>query len=395
MKILFYSQEFYPYEVPATKRVYGLAQHLIKLGHEVDVVCGFYGWKNFFKFFAKKVYQGINVYYYYAFPLYKKINLLRVLHHFSFLFSSQLHNFRFRRKYDVVITTTPPALVSFGGLWIAKFKRAKLIYDVRDIWPDVALEMNNMTKGSIMYKVFNYIANKMYQKADLVTAVSRLKVEKLQAKGIPKVKLISNGFDLEFKNQEIDHEIIDKYQLDQTFTIIYTGNIGLAQGLDSLIALAEIVKNNELIQFLLIGEGVEKTRLERLATDKGLTNVKFLGKLPGAAIYTFLKSAKLSYVALKNSNLQDSVPTKLFEALGVGCPVLLVASGEACRILDEATLGEHVKPEDFEALVATFYKIYNNYEVYQSRSSHSENYIEKHFSRKMIAKTLEKELIKL
>lgn len=400
MKILFYSQEFYPYEVPATKRVLGLSRHLISMGHEVDVVCGFYDkkkYKQLFKFFSKKKYEGINVYYYYAFPLIKRFNILRALHHFTFLISSQLHNLRFRRKYDVVITTSPPALVSFGGLWIAKCKKAKLVYDVRDIWPDVALEMNNMTEKSFMYKIFNFIANKMYKKSDLISAVTSLKVKKLKEKGIPseKVKLISNGFDLEFRNNEIDNELVNKYQLDKKFTIIYTGNIGLAQGLDILIDLGEKVKENDNIQIILIGEGLEKDKLEKTVELKNLSNIKFLGRMPSSKIYTFLKCGKLSFVALKNSNLLDSVPTKLLEALGVGCPVLLVASGEAVEILENSTLGEHIKPEDRENLLATFYKMYNNYEEYEKRREYSKKYIEENFSRKMIACKLEQELEKI
>lgn len=395
MKVLFYSQEFFPLENPTFKRVYGLSKHLKVFGVDVDIVCGFNeGFRQLFKFFSKKNYKGIDVYYYYAFPLIKRLNFLRGLHHLTFLLSSQLHNLRFKCKYDIVITTSPPALVSFGGLWIAKCKKAKLVYDVRDIWPDVAIEMEIMDEKSFMYKVFNYIAQKMYLKADLITTVTKLKQYNLINKGIPKekVKLISNGFDLEFKENKIDNDIITKYKLSEKFTIIYTGNIGLAQGLDLLIDLGEKLKDNDDIQIILIGEGVEKVRLQKEVNLKGLTNIYFLSKMPQDKIYTFLKCAKLSFISLKNSNLQDSVPTKLLEALGVGCPVLLAASGEAKTILEESTLGECIKPENKKDLLPIFYKIYHNYEEYEKRKEVSINYIENNFSRKRQALKLLNEL---
>lgn len=140
----------------------------------------------------------------------------------------------------------------------------KLVYDVRDIWPDVALEMGSFAENSIYCKVFRAITRFMYKHADWVTTVSPGKVEKIKnhvisvggKKGGPdhvdKVKLVGNGFDESVENSSIDKELIAQYELDKKFTCVYVGNIGLAQGLGALLDMAEQSKHKE-VQFLLFG----------------------------------------------------------------------------------------------------------------------------------------------
>ena len=97
--------------------------------------------------------------------------------------------------------------------------------------------------------------------------------------------------------------------------------------------------------------------LENLAREKKLDQVKFCGTLPHEDIYTLLKYSNLSFIPLKNANMKDSIPTKLYEALGIGCPVLLVAEGDACTVLDETKLGCHVSPAHPEQTVHVFDEI--------------------------------------
>ena len=248
----------------------------------------------------------------------KKTTVMRLLNNLSFAVTS-VFSAMGAGNADVVITTSPPPLVSISGWLIAKIKHAKLVYDVRDIWPDVALEMKSFDEDSLYCKVFRWITNFMYHHADMVTTVSPGKVEKLRkhvGSNANKVRLIANGFDREVAEGILDTELVSRYNLDQDFTCVYIGNIGLAQGIDSILKIASETKHRN-IQFLLFGKGAEKEKLESRAKQEHIDNVHFCGVLPHEKVFTLLKYAKMSIIPLKNANMKDSIPTKVYEALGL------------------------------------------------------------------------------
>ena len=332
----------------------------------------------------------------------KKTTVMRMLNNLSFGITSIFTAMK-AGKVDVVITTSPPPLVSIPGWIIAKCKGAKLVYDVRDIWPDVALEMGSFTEGSIYCKVFRTITRFMYKHADWVTTVSPGKVEKIKghvisvggAKGgeahVDKVKLVGNGFDESVENSTIDNDLIAQYELDKKFTCVYVGNIGLAQGLGALLDMAEQSKHKE-VQFLLFGKGAEKDVLEQQAKERGLDNVRFCGVLPHEKVFTLLSYVKMSFIPLKNSNMKDSIPTKVYEALGIGCPVLLVAEGDSCDIVNESEMGRCVSPDHTEQLAAVFDEMVENYSKYSEHRTEARKLMHEKYSRQQIAVAFEKQL---
>lgn len=200
----------------------------------------------------------------------------------------------------------------------------------------------------------------MLKRADLVTAVSPGKVKKLSDyKHKSDVLLIANGFDKNFLENTIDEKIIEQYRLNNKFSCVYVGKLGLAQGLNQLLNIAERAKNNDIdAQFLLFGSGVEEKLLKNIVEEKRLDNVIFCGIIPNSKIFTILNNVDMCFVPLVNKNLSDSVPTKLYEALGVGCPVLLSACGDAADILNQTGLGVAVTPNDDDELWKAFCDMY-------------------------------------
>lgn len=296
-------------------------------------------------------------------------------------------------KVDLVVTTSPPPLISMFGYFIAKTKRANLVYDVRDIWPDVAIEMESFTEKSIYYKVFKFIAKFMYKKSDYITTVSPGKVEKIKnyVSEKQKVKYIPNGLDDNFVNFIVDEKIIKKYNLDTKFTIVYIGNVGLAQNLDALVELANNYKENAKMQFLIFGEGANKENIQNKINKLKLNNIKLKGKIDYNKVYTILKYSKISFIPLKNNKMTDSIPTKIFDALGAGCPVLLLAKGDACKILKESCLGECV--ENLENLKETFDYMIKNYKEYEDKKSFAIEHVKNNYSRKKIAEKFERNIL--
>ena len=174
MRILIHTDEYYPTAQACAYRMGVLAEAFLQQGHQVTVIASS----------ANKVNGTMNdrperILYAPTIRMKKKTTVMRMLNNLSFGINSVFTAMK-AGKADVVITTSPPPLVSFGGWLIAKNKGAKLVYDVRDIWPDVALEMGSFTQDSLYCKVFSRITRFMYRHADWVTTVSPGKVEKIR-----------------------------------------------------------------------------------------------------------------------------------------------------------------------------------------------------------------------
>lgn len=391
MRILIHTEEYLPTALACAIRMDVFASQLRKLGHEVTVIAG----SNHLGGVAKVRQAG--VIYAPTLKMRKKTTIMRLLSNLSFAVSSVFCSLGAGR-FDVVITTSPPPLISISGWLIAKLKRAKLVYDVRDIWPDVALEMGSFSESSIFCRVFRWIAEFMYRKSDLVTTVSPGKVKKICGKlgenANRKVRLISNGYDLRSDLEVRNEETVEQYGLKDSFTCVYIGNVGLAQGLESLLEIASNTKHAD-VHFLVFGSGAEKERLEERAKTLGLERVRFCGNLPHEQVAPVLAAAKISYIPLKNSNMRDSVPTKLYESLANGCPVLLAAVGDSADILAETSLGYAVSPDQIGEIIAAFDAIIDHYdEIIRNRHRAMQIIREKH-SRQAAVLELEKQLLVL
>lgn len=389
-KIVFYAHEFCIREGgPCTKRIDSLALYLSEKGYDVVILTGKHNKKNELPDINRK-YQVI---YSPIINLGKKKNIYRFIEQFSFAFFAffvglfKIHNVQY------VFTTSPPPLISFTGFFLARLKRAKLIYDIRDIWPDVALEMESFTKESIYYKVFSFIANFMYRHSDYITTVTPGKVKKITnyVSDKSKVKYIPNGLDDNFGKFPIDDNIVLKYHLKDKFTVVYIGNVGLAQNLDALVDLASSYRRKKDLQFLIFGTGAYQEKLKKKIDNLKLKNISLEGKIDYSKVYTILKYAKMSFISLKNDKMTDSVPTKMFDALGAGCPVLLLAKGDSCDILNSTSLGETADNE--KELKNKFEYMLNNYDKYEEKKEATIKYIYKNYSRSKIAQKFESEVL--
>ena len=286
MRIIIHSDEYYPTAQACAYRMQVFTDTFMEMGDDVTVITSS----------ANKMNGTIDsaahkekIIYAPAVRMTKKSTPMRLLNNLSFAVTSVLYSFG-SGKADIVISTSPPPLISLSGWLIAKSKKARLIYDVRDIWPDVALEMGSFTENSFMCSVFRAIARFMYKHADIVTTVSPGKVNKIRGyvrdigkekgknSGEDKVWLAGNGFDESVSRSEYFQSVVDEYGLEDKFTCVYIGNIGLAQGLDSLLRVAAETRHKD-IQFLLFGKGAEKEMLEKKAQEEGLTNVRFCGPI--------------------------------------------------------------------------------------------------------------------
>ncbi len=350
MRVLFLTDSFRPSRSACANRVSVLVEAMLKSGIGVQVLASSDSVLNVPEDYIKPEY----VTFFDTFPLIRKTLVNRIKNNFGGC-KEAYKKAKDMGHFDLVVCSTPPLILTQAAIKIAELNQAKLILDVRDIWPDVAYEMGSFTPKSIYGRFFSILSDKAYKQADLIATVTPGKVTKLRGR-VPLEKrdniiLIPNGIDESFLNEQIDADIVKKFDLNTGPICSYVGNIGLAQGLKSLLVLAE---NNPNVRFLLFGKGAEEETLRKCSQEKNLSNVEFCGTLDAAGVFTVLNYSTLTYVPLKNSNLKDSIPTKMYESFACGCPILLAAEGDSVDLLKSIGLGMHAAPEDINEQLDSF-----------------------------------------
>ena len=387
MKILLHCDEYSPHWGPCTVRLKVFSRVFRQAGDQVTVLASTTN-------LSGGAVGDDNAIYCRTPAMKRKTALSRLGNNLGFALSSWAASRR-AGEADVVLTTSPPVLASLAGYAIARSKRAKFVYDVRDVWPDVALEMGSFSADSMYYRVFKAITDFMLRHADAVTTVSPGKLKKLRQK-LPesewdKLWLVENGLDEAFLQQEEDAAAVERYGLEERLTCVYIGNIGLAQGLEHFVRLAEHA-DRERYQFILFGDGAERAWLEAMAREKGLDHVRFAGAVGSDTVLTVLRHAYLTYIPLVSSDLRDSIPTKTYEAMGAGCPILMAADGDAADLLAETGFGMCLSPSEIEKLPEVFRQFCESYDTIISRREAAvRSALERH-SRQRIALELERKL---
>ena len=387
MRILYLADSYRPSRSACANRTCVLVQALRDAGHDVRVLASTDSLIG-----APEGYQSPEyVTFFETFPLVKKTFVNRLRNNIGGAYEA-VKAARRLGDFDLVVCTTPPLLLTSSAVKIAKVKRAKLVLDVRDIWPDVAYEMGSFAPSSLYGRFFAHEARKAYAAAALVASVSPGKVRKLKNR-VPNgdVILVPNGIDESLLDNEDDLSLAEHLRLEESPACVYVGNIGLAQGLGTLL---DIAKARPSVRFLLLGDGADRAKLQERVTLEGIGNVEFCGTVDARGVYTVLKRAAISYVPLVSSRLRDSIPTKMYEALACGCPVLLTASGDAADLLDACGLGKHASPEEPDALLAAFDWLMAHPFSDEERAAASAWVIENH-SRQRFAKLFVKEIEQL
>lgn len=299
--------------------------------------------------------------------------------------------------HDSFFIVSIPEFISGFSCIAAKKYGATLIVDVRDIWPEVAIEMNVFKQNSLSSKIFRTIAKMYYTKCDFLITVSQSKVAHLcditHHKFDDKIFWIGNGFDLDTLTLESDTTILSSLNLSNKFVVSYVGNVGKAQHLISLIDFAKTVPDSDYC-FLVGGTGSDEEFLKKYVLDGNIKNVFFLGPVSKEQAKAIIEASHLSYVPLSSDKMIDSVPTKLFDSLGLGIPVLLVANGESCLILEKTKLGKSLLPSKISELPDCFNEIRNEYNNIIGHTDESRLIIHNNYSRQKYCADLEKILEK-
>ncbi len=360
MKILFLCHYFHPEVNAPASRTYENAKRWVQAGHQVTVITSapnaprgevFAGYRNLPR--QVEYVDGIKVVRVWTFIAANKGTWRRILNYVTYMISSVIA-VQFERKPDVLVATSPQFFCGWAGVLIHWIRRWRFVLEIRDIWPESISTVGAMEKG-LAFRCLEAMEKKMYQTAGHIVAVGKGYRDNLIGKGVApeKISVIYNGVDLEkFKRRPKDQAFMQKYGLENHFLCGYIGTIGMAHGLEIVLRAAEITKDKPW-KFLVVGDGARLDALRDEAERKGLKNVVFTGRLSKEEMPAAWSVLDACLIHLKKSDLFKTViPSKMFEAMGMGIPILMGVEGESMGIVEAAGAGMAIEPEDESALIS-------------------------------------------
>jgi glycosyltransferase involved in cell wall biosynthesis len=347
--------QYYPPEIGAPQaRLSELAACLIRRGHEVTVLTAMPNYpagrihQGYSGLLRRETMAGARVIRTAIYPT-RALGARRLASYGSFVASSSALGLFALPRLDLLMTESPPLFLGFAGFFLSRMKQARWIFNVSDLWPESAVRLGAVRDGLALDLAWKLEAF-CYRKAWLVSGQSREILDDVTRR-FPRVPVwhLSNGAQPElFSPQARSVEARQKLGGGSCIAL-YAGLHGIAQGLNQILRAAEMLRDVGGLRIALIGEGPEKAALVRAARERGLSNVTFLDPVPRAQMPELLASADLALVPLKE-HLPGAVPSKIYEAMAAGVPVVLAAQGEAADVIRRSSCGVAVAPNDAEAL---------------------------------------------
>lgn len=395
MRLLILTQYYIPETGAPQNRLHSLACHLINEGVTVEVLTAMpnYPKKEIFDGYRGKVFMSekmgpVKVYRSWIFISKSNHVLARLMNYFSFTLSSAFFGLFRLKKYDLVLCESPPIFLGLTALAL-KIKGTKLIFNVSDLWPESA-EKLGIIKNRFLLNITYRLEKLIYRKSCLVSGQTQGIVNNIKSR-FPKVNTfwLRNGFDFEENNRIQNGEGFRKRMKlkEQEFVLIYAGILGYAQGLETVLNASVLLKKYEDIKIFLIGDGPEKEQLQNKAEQLFADNMIFLPNCPRNEVLAAIAESNASIVPLKKNVLfQGAIPSKLFEPLALGKPILLGVDGEARELfIERGKCGLYYEPENDAELAQCIEFLYLNRDEANKMGEAGKDYVKKHFNRRLIA----------
>ena len=401
MHILFIHQHFLTPEEGGSTRHFELAKYLAGNGNKVTVIAGSVNYltgknsrRDGKKIPRREIVDGIEVIRTWAYPGIHKSYISRFFSFISFMISGIIAGFAIR-KVDIVIACSPQIFTGISGAILAWIKRAPFVFEIRDLWPQFAIETGVLTNYLLVY-LAGMLEKGIYTAADFFLVNSPGFIGHLEKFNIPrgKIFLIPNGSDTTvFCPGKKDNFIRSEFGLNEYFVAMYAGAHGLANGLDVLVESAKILKDRDNIMFVLVGDGKEKTRLMELSNSYDLKNIRFIDTQPREIIPDFFRAADVCLAVLqKKGSFKTVYPNKLFDYMASARPVILGIDGSAREVLEKAGAGIFVEPGNPGRLAEAVLELYNDRDRAKTYGDNGRKYVIENFDRRDIASRLEKVL---
>ena len=394
MRILFLTQYFPPEIGAPQNRLFELAVRLKKLGAHIEVLTAMPNYPQMeihdgYK--GKKTLQeelgGMTVYRTAIYVSQKRGIVSRLRNYFSFVLSS----YRFGKKlpdFDFILCESPPLFLGYSAMRLSKKLKAKLIFNVSDLWPESAEKLNIVNNAFFLKAAYNLEA-KCYRRSTLVTGQTMGIVNSIRTRFPDKnVFWLPNGVDLNYFDPDKTRasNFKERLGLQDKFVILYAGIIGHAQGLDTILKAAQEIQDSS-IHFVLLGTGPVLQELLQLKSDLNIENVTFHDPVPKTEMPGIVMDIDASVVPLRKLDLfKGAIPSKIFEILAMKKPVLLGVDGEAKELfVDTGKCAVYFEPENYKELAVKAEALYRDSNQYNVLAHNAREYVDSAFNRNTIA----------
>lgn len=287
-------------------------------------------------------------------------------------------------RVDVVMGTTPPIFQTISSWLVARLRRAPFLLEVRDLWPEFAVDMG-LLRNRALIALARWFERWLYKRADHILVNSPAYRDYIITKGVPaeKVTLIPNGVDIDmFDPAATCPELRAKWAAEGRFVVTYAGAIGMANDIPTILRAARRLKDRREIVFWIVGDGAERPKLEALAREWGLENVRFTGPQPKSVMKDVLAASDACVATLRNIPMfRTTYPNKVFDYMAAGRPVLLAIDGVIREVVETAGGGLFVPPGDDEKLADGVLQLAADPDRSRRMGLAGREYVARHFSR--------------
>jgi glycosyltransferase involved in cell wall biosynthesis len=362
MHLLFLTDNFPPEVNAPASRTFEHAQHWVAAGHRVTVItCApnfpagkvYDGYRNWL--WQREEMAGIEVIRVWSYIAANDGFARRIADYVSYMMMAIVAAL-FVRRVDLVVATSPQFFTAVAGWVVGGLKRRPWIFELRDIWPESIRAVGAMEQSRLL-DWLERLELFLYRRAAAVVAVTHSFRRNLIERGIDpaKIHVVSNGADLtSYQPCAKDAALEQALGLQGKFVAGYIGTMGMAHGLDTLLdAAAQLQTEPDCgdIRILLLGNGAEKDALKDRAAREGIGNILFIDSVPKQDVSRYWSLLDISIIHLKRNPLFTTViPSKLFEAMAMGIPVLHGVEGESADIVARYGVGTLFEPENADAL---------------------------------------------
>jgi glycosyltransferase involved in cell wall biosynthesis len=356
--LLFLTDNFPPEVNAPASRTFEHCREWVRKGHRVTVItCApnfpkgkvFDGYQN--KAFQTETIEGIEVIRVWSYITANEGFVRRILDYLSFMASAIVASPRVH-DVDLVIGTSPQFFTAVAAYVVSRMKRIPYVFELRDLWPESIKAVGAM-KESFAIRMLERLEMFLYRKAARIVSVTESFKQVLMRRGIEgtKIEVVTNGVDVsQFKPRPKDPELTRKLGLEGKFVAGYIGTHGMAHALETLLKAADRLRGQDFA-FIFLGDGARKQALREMADQMKLDNVVFIDSVPKADVPKYWSLLDVSIIHLRKTELFTTViPSKMFECMGMGIPVLHGVEGESADIVRREQVGIPFEPEGVDQL---------------------------------------------
>jgi glycosyltransferase involved in cell wall biosynthesis len=407
LKLLILTQYFPPEVGAPQNRLFELAVRLHKAGVDVTVLTAMpnYPQMEVYEAYKGKNYfyedmEGLKVHHASIYASKSKSIINRLRNYFSFVYSSARVGNSKLENFDFLLCESPPLFLGYSAMYLARKKKAKLIFNVSDLWPESAEKLGVVNNKYLLKLAYN-LEERLYKKAVLVTGQTQGICKNIEQR-FPQVNTywLPNGVDLNYYNPQNTQptDWRKKHEIkEDDFVFLYAGIIGIAQGLEIILNAAKEFQTQNAVKFVLMGSGPEKEKLIALKKELNLSNVLFLEPMAKKEMPSVLKSINAAIVPLRKLDLfLGAIPSKLFENLAMEVPVLLGVDGEARELfINQGNCGLYFEPESVSELTSSILKLVADKDLALKLGKNGRDFVNQNFNREIIAEKFYQQLISL